>query len=122
MMAAYGGSEDVVRYLLGAGADVTMKTTQQYDAARWARLKNHNALADQLDALSSRVLAQRQVQRGGAAPAGDGRQAGSASAAPAAANPASSGQALAANAQKRQSDNSTSRYFDLDRFDEEPSP
>src|SRR3546814_14315042 len=59
MMAAYGGNEAVVQYLLDAGADVTMKTTQQYDAAQWARLKKHNELADKLDALSGKVLAQR---------------------------------------------------------------
>ncbi|AEC19601.1 ankyrin repeat-containing protein [Pusillimonas sp. T7-7] len=102
MMAAYGGNEAVVQYLLDAGADVTMKTTQQYDAARWARLKKHNELADKLDALSAKVLA----QRGGGA-------AGSTT---------DAAQAPASSAGKTTTNSSTSRYFDLDRFNEEATP
>ncbi|MGB3289804.1 MAG: ankyrin repeat domain-containing protein, partial [Burkholderiaceae bacterium] len=53
MMAAYGGSEPVVRFLLDSGADATMRNLQKQDAADWARLKNHNALASKLDKLSA---------------------------------------------------------------------
>ncbi len=125
MMAAYGGNEPVVQYLLSAGADVTMKSTQDYDAAQWARLKNHNALANKLDALSSRVLAQRAAQRGGQAgvAAGDARpaQAGEQpgidlNTVDAAAAPPNTG------GKKEPAANSTSRYFDLDRFNEDPTP
>src|SRR5690606_38080533 len=84
MMAAYGGSEPVVQYLLNVGADVTMKTTQQYDAAQWARLKNHNALADKLDALSAQVVAQRSGTRAGGQQADLGNDRSAAKQAPAA--------------------------------------
>lgn len=102
MMAAYAGSEPVVQYLLNEGADATMKTTQQYDAAHWARLKNHTVLADKLDVLSAKVVAQRNAQRGA------GAASQSAPPAPAASAP--------------QPDTSTSRYFNLERFDEDPEP
>src|SRR3546814_10299728 len=59
MMAAYGGSEPVVRFLLESGADATMQNLQKQDAADWARLKKHTSLADNLDELSTSVLAQR---------------------------------------------------------------
>lgn len=105
MMAAYAGSEPVVQYLLGVGADATMKTTQQYDAAHWARLKNHTVLADKLDALSAKVIAQRNAQRG----AGAGATSQATQPAPAA-------------SASKPSESSTSRYFNLDRFDEDPVP
>ncbi|MCC2595552.1 ankyrin repeat domain-containing protein [Pusillimonas sp. MFBS29] len=105
MMAAYAGSEPVVQYLLDVGADVTMKTTQQYDAAFWARLKNHNTLAGKLDALSAKVMAERSGQRG----TGAGQTMQASKPAPQA-------------SVKKPSDNSTSRYFDLDRFNENPEP
>ena len=112
MMAAYGGSEDVVRYLLSVGADVTMKTTQQYDAAYWARLKNHTSLADKLDELSARVLAKQQ-----------GSTASEATVDLTASQAAPAAETQAESVPDSQPDNeSTSRYFDLDRFNEEPSP
>src|SRR5690606_9649090 len=63
MMAAHDGSEEVVRYLLDHGADATMVNLQQLDAADWAREKGNTALAGKLDALTSRVQAQRAAQR-----------------------------------------------------------
>src|SRR3546814_7885689 len=49
MMAAYGGSEPVVRFLLESGADATMQNLQKQNAADWARLKQHTSLDEQLD-------------------------------------------------------------------------
>src|SRR3546814_18209789 len=63
MMAAYGGSEPVVRFLLESGADATMQNLQKQDAADWARLKKHTSLADKLDELSTSVLAHRAARR-----------------------------------------------------------
>src|SRR5690606_22092420 len=59
MMAAYAGSEPVVRLLLKAGAEVTAQNLRKQDAADWARLKKHNALAKQLDELTQQTLAKR---------------------------------------------------------------
>lgn len=123
MMAAYGGNQAVVQLLLDSGADVTMQTTQQYDAARWARLKNHNALADKLDALSAKVLAQRSAMR-----QAQGAQPPLAPAASDAGKPSvpntidADADTPAADARKAPSQPSSSRYFDLDRFNEEPTP
>lgn len=120
MMAAYGGSEAVVQFLLRQGADVTMQTTEHYDAARWARLKKHDALADKLDALSAKVAAQRQSGQT-VVPSGLlGGQDNKASTA----NVTGTGrQAPATSAsQPAQAESSSSRYFDLDRFNEDPTP
>src|SRR5690606_26466276 len=102
MMAAYAGSEEVVRYLLSVGADVTMKTTQQYDAAYWARLKKHDALADKLDDLSTRVLAKRH----GTA---NEQPAADLEAAQAVTDQAETRQAADVQAKQADTDNSTSR-------------
>ncbi|HEY9281543.1 MAG TPA: ankyrin repeat domain-containing protein [Eoetvoesiella sp.] len=59
MMAAYAGSEPVLRLLLKAGAEVTAQNLRKQDAADWARLKKHNALAKQLDELTQQTLAER---------------------------------------------------------------
>src|SRR5690606_12956891 len=56
MMAAYAGSEESVRVLLKAGADVTARNLRGEDAAVWARRKHHDGLAAQLDELSQKVL------------------------------------------------------------------
>lgn len=125
MMAAYGGSEPVVRYLLDQGADVTMQNLNNWDAAQWARHKKHTSLARKLDELTAQVQASRHAQRQGAAPAtpalpgavtqGERDQSATTPAdhgSPAreGAEPASSGQS------------STSRYFDLERFDQPVKP
>ncbi|WP_245150668.1 ankyrin repeat domain-containing protein [Pollutimonas harenae] len=118
MMAAYGGNEAVVQYLLNHGADATMKTKQQYDAAQWARLKNHNELADKLDVAAAKVLA----QRNGTASGRPKQQAGSGGRGATSADTANVGQTPATNAGNKTKDSSSSRYFDLDRFNEEPTP
>lgn len=70
MMAAYAGSEEVVRALLAAGADATARNLRGEDAALWARRKNHNQLAAQLNDLSDRVLKSRAARSSaGSAPA-----------------------------------------------------
>ncbi|UYO95385.1 ankyrin repeat domain-containing protein [Pollutimonas sp. M17] len=123
MMAAYGGSEPVVRFLLESGADATMQNLQKQDAADWARLKKHTALAEKLDELSAKVLAQRAALRnrgdsGGQADSGDGVKTvdlndGAATA------PAT---AAAKKKEPAKDASSTSRYFDLDRFNEPAEP
>ena len=105
MMAAYNGSDDVVKFLLDAGADVTMQNLQKYDAAAWARLKKHNDLADKLDALTNKVLAER---------SGKAVETSSGQAPPVA-------EKENANA-RRTPESSSSRYFDLDRFNEKTDP
>ncbi|WP_397473238.1 ankyrin repeat domain-containing protein [Pusillimonas sp.] len=133
MMAAYSGSEEVVRALLNAGADATARNLRGEDAADWARRKNHNQLAAQLDDLTDRVLRSRAARA-----AGSGAAASATT--PAGADP--SGQihmldttkgALPDAVQRREQaqpqadgssqaaedSGSTSRYFDLDRFDRE---
>ena len=137
MMAALAGSEPVVQLLLRAGADVTMQNLNGYDAARWARLKNHEKLAVKLDALTASVLAKRAALRGQnrrSAPGSSG--AGSAAQAPAG-DPVTPGTSTIpgapsespgnANAQspsppQRENSASGSRYFDLERFEKDPQP
>lgn len=63
MMAALGDHEPVVRQLLAAGADSTVRDLAGQDAADWARKKQNTKLAQQLDDLVQRVLAQREAQR-----------------------------------------------------------
>ncbi|WP_245220270.1 ankyrin repeat domain-containing protein [Pusillimonas caeni] len=127
MMAAYAGSEEVVRILLNAGADVTARNLRGEDAADWARRKHENRLAAQLDELTQKVLKQRAAAGGGAA-----ASSASASQPPGRAQPVDSGKAplpsggrdsgrQSGNAQAagsaQEDSGSTSRYFDLDRFE-----
>ncbi|MFW7341427.1 ankyrin repeat domain-containing protein [Pollutimonas sp. H1-120] len=125
MMAAYGGSEPVVRFLLDSGADATMQNLQKQDAADWARMKKHTALAAKLDELSAGVLAQRSAQRnrnrseGQAAASGDQVKTVDLHAAGDDAAGAGQGQAKKEPAKDA---SSTSRYFDLDRFNEPAQP
>lgn len=128
MMAAYAGSEDVVRVLLAAGADVTARNLRGEDAALWARRKNHNQLAAKLDDLSDRVLKSR------AARAASGSQALSSDPGhvqtldtskdpvPEAVQRAEPSPDSSSTAQGQGEEaGSTSRYFDLDRFEREDS-
>ncbi|NYT36711.1 ankyrin repeat domain-containing protein [Allopusillimonas soli] len=141
MMAAFSGSEEVVQYLLDQGADVTTQNLQQLDAADWARSNNKTSLADKLDQLTKRVLAQRAQRRGtaqGAAAGGpvvthedashqggawlngqtpdgsasEGRQNQGAEAPPTRSTQ---------DREPARTDSSTSKYFDLDRFNTAPS-
>lgn len=131
MMAAYSGSEEVVRALLSAGADATARNLRGEDAADWARRKNHNQLAAQLNDLTDRVLKSRAARAAGSGAAGSAN-------APAEAHPTDQIHTLDTtkgtlpdavqrraqelppadgSAQGAEDSGSTSRYFDLDRFD-----
>lgn len=56
MMAAYGGSEPMVRLLLDAGADLYAKTEHGYTVVDWAGFKSHTRLRDKLQNLIDRQL------------------------------------------------------------------
>ena len=146
MMAAFSGSDDTVRALLDAGAEVTTRNLSKLDASDWARNKNFNALADRLQKLIRDTVAKRNAARArnaaqAAVPAavdlqeGSGRatdpasQAGSTAAGmqqplpPTLLNPSSVAPAVsrpprAPEPAQAQSGESegTSQYFDLDRF------
>lgn len=140
MMAAYKGDEPVVQTLLRAGADVTTRNLQKYNAADWARLKNHGALANTLDVLVKKTLAQRSTEharnqaQAAAAEAGIANgvsgeaadRAGSSTVkamdiVPSA--PTETGSPVNTKEKSESStDKSASRYFDLDRFNEKPAP
>jgi len=126
MMAAYAGSEEVVRALLAAGADVTARNLRGEDAALWARRKNHNQLAVKLDDLSDRI------HRSRAARAASGSQQAPADAGevqnldtrkdpvPEAVQRTEQLPSKAASEQGQGDEaGSTSRYFDLDRFEKD---
>lgn len=101
MMAAHSGSAAMVELLLDHGADVTTQNLQKLDAADWARTKKHTALAAKLDALTEKTLKSR---------------AGSQDEKPAAPDN------KAAPKEPAKQPSSGSRYFDLDRFNETPTP
>lgn len=132
MMAAYAGSDEVVRILLAAGADVTARNLQGEDAADWARKRHHNRLADQLDDLTQKVLKRRGVSSGDAQTASprvgehtatrDGSSRSLDTLTPP--DPSKPSEPKASTSGSRQSagsqdGGSTSRYFDLDRFEHE---
>jgi len=114
MMAAYAGSEPVARALLDAGADVTMRNLQKQDAADWARLKRQTTLAAKLDELSRKVQRQRE-RAAGRLPAPPGQAEPIRPGQPSEPEPAPArgGEAAGQGADE----GSTSRYFDLDRFE-----
>ncbi|HUH86745.1 MAG TPA: ankyrin repeat domain-containing protein [Pusillimonas sp.] len=134
MMAAYAGSEEIVRILLAAGADATARNLRGEDAADWARRRNHARLAGQLDALTQRVLKSRAARAGAATSAG----ASAGAAASGGADPVftldiaepsvpdtvrSTRDATGKSAKQpgsseaEQDSGSSSRYFDLQRFE-----
>src|SRR3546814_16476482 len=63
MMAAYSDSRAMVKLLLDAGADATMRNLDKKNAADWARDKGFNDLEGQLDALVNQVMAKREARR-----------------------------------------------------------
>lgn len=96
MMAAYGGSEAMVRVLLEAGADVHVRNRQDYDVVDWAGFKSNTVLADKLRALMD----------------GSGTQADQVPV------PALS----ESDKTTKPEASSTSKYFDLDRFNDPATP
>ncbi|HUH59945.1 MAG TPA: ankyrin repeat domain-containing protein [Candidimonas sp.] len=111
MMAAHSGSVGMVQLLLDHGADVTTRNLQKLDAADWAREKKHTALAAQLDALIQKTLKERAT--GGAATRAT----------------LTPDNGKAKQQAPRQTNNdaapekpSTSKYFDLERFNDKPQP
>lgn len=146
MMAAFSGSEDVVNTLLEAGADATTRNLKHQSAADWARLGDHADLAGKLDQLSKKIMAERAAMYARDHPSSAGGAAGLSGAGGVPAN-GSNGQASQQSGQgdvkavdirpsavppsltpdkkpeatqSQPSDNSTSRYFDLKRFDTDP--
>lgn len=116
MMAAYSGSDAVVRALLDAGAEVTTRNLSKQDAADWARNKNFDSLADRLQKLIEDTVARR---RAGIDPTQSGVPSGrvlTPQPAPKAPTPKLAEDA----AQSSESGGTgTSSLFDLDRFDRE---
>ena len=144
MMAAYIGSEQVARLLLDAGAEVTTRNLQKQDAADWARLKKHDALAQKLDKLTQKTLAERSALHaknraqeavdaaaGRAAESAEGSSAGDGAGTDAlsvttvdttelptpAVSPVVPKESAA---DKKPARSGSSRYFNLERFDEAP--
>ncbi len=124
MMAAFSGDEATVKALLAAGAEPTTQNLQKLDAADWARNKEFNSLADRLEDLIQRTLAQRRSGAGTSAQrAAPGRTANAATgtrqaeAAGSAPTVSSGAATLEPSAQQQEADSGTSRYFDLNRFE-----
>ncbi|HLT99988.1 MAG TPA: ankyrin repeat domain-containing protein [Burkholderiaceae bacterium] len=92
MMAAFSGNRDTVQLLLDQGADATAINLNKHTAADWARERGHTRLAEELQAVAERTLAQREGRASAPAPA-------------------------TVTPSKRESSGSGSKYFDLDRFE-----
>jgi len=135
MMAAYGGSAPVVQFLLNAGADATTRNLQKQNAADWARVKKHDALAAQLDAVAQKTMAQRATMRARrqadeAAAAYGGAQAEGGQESPEGHAPVRTVDIVPMESaepdkkaeQPAAGQNSSSRYFDLDRFNKPSEP
>lgn len=118
MMAAFAGDEEVVRYLLAHGADVTMVNLQRLDAADWAREKGNTELAGKLEELESKVLARREARRDAAS---TGRP-DSTDTATLNLDDVEADRARAKSAGREDDGLGTSRYFDLDRFNQPVQP
>lgn len=101
MMAAYAGSEAMVRLLLEHGGDARLTTVQDYDAADWAGFKAHTRLAGKLrDLIDGRVTVS-EAALGAHAEAGPGH---------------------ADDKDYKGVTSSSSSYFDLERFERQDSP
>lgn len=96
MMAAYGGNEPMVRLLLEAGADISVRNRQHYNVVDWAGFKSNTKLARKLQALIDGPETEEEVteKRTAAKPGSD--------------DPGHTWLGTS----------SSSRYFDLDRFNE----
>lgn len=105
MMAAYGGSEPMVRLLLEAGADLYVRNKQNYDVVDWAGFKSNTQLAGKLRALMDAPLQAETNNAESIVPQASADSASDVS-----------------GAARQSNKSSTSRYFDLDRFDEPVTP
>lgn len=128
MMAAFAGSEPVVRALLEAGADVTTQNLKAQDAADWALLSKHGALAQKIRVLIDNKLRQRAALRArseagmatdtepgnAGADALDAKINDLEKSAPA--QPPDSATPAGQGAKNANSNDHSSRYFDLNRF------
>lgn len=133
MMAAYSGEQSVVQYLLNRGADPTMLTTRQETAGDWARRKGFDDLGRKLDAVESRVLAYRDALRreagkvtvfglDGASQSHTEVRATSAIPKPDLSLEARGADTGPGSAAQESPNGGTSRYFDLDRFNQPSAP
>lgn len=128
MMAALSGKRAVVEVLLAAGADPTMQNAQGLSPADWARSANHEQLASFLDQAAARKSAS--VPAAGSYSGGavqtygvperleqpDLNRVQTVTVEP---QPEA---AAESSTSKPASSNSSSRYFDLDRFDKPVQP
>lgn len=103
MMAALSGSRDMVTVLIRAGADPRAENLQGLTAADWAENNNHSQLAQELNRLASGATQATTVKQPSASP----------ESAPSATAPYS---ASKREADAPASEGSSSRYFDLERF------
>ena len=123
MMAAFSGDDATVRAVLAAGAEPTTQNLQKLDAADWARNKEFTSLADRLEDLIQQTLAQRGSGSSQSAPvrATATRSANTdrmgAAATGGAQGTTSAGATLEPSDPQAQAEGSSSRYFDLDRFE-----
>lgn len=127
MMAAHSGSSAMVQLLLDHGAEVTTRNLQKLDAADWARAKKHTKLAAKLDALTDKTLKQRAAlhQQNQAGTGAAGVEAASGVKTLDLENAPDKAAAPATDKETKkpaEQPSSSSRYFDLDRFNEKPSP
>ncbi|QIM49634.1 ankyrin repeat domain-containing protein [Pusillimonas sp. DMV24BSW_D] len=114
MMAAYSGDQETVRAVLAAGAEPTTQNLQKLDAADWARNKEFTSLADQLEDLIQRTLAQRGSGRARSAVPGI---VGTTPPSKVPSAPSAAKATLEPSSTQAETGSSTSRYFDLDRFE-----
>jgi uncharacterized protein len=128
MMAAFAGSEPIVRALLEAGADVATQNLKAQDAADWALLSKHGALAQKIRVLIDnkhrQQAALRARSKAGMTTDTESGNAGADSldaeindlekSAPA--RPPGGETPAGQRAKNPNSDGNSSRYFDLNRF------
>lgn len=133
MMAAYSGDQAVVQYLLNQGADPTMVTTRKETAGDWARRKGFDDLGRKLDDVESRVLAYRKALRreagqvtvfglDGASQSHTDVRTTSAIPKPDLSLEAHRASTAPAKDEPATPESGTSKYFDLDRFNQPSAP
>lgn len=109
MMAALSGNRDMAGFLLQQGADPTMVNAARETAIDWAKKRNHKRMASWLTAETQAFSLRRQAQAAGRSD-------------PAAATPPPTADNRTGSARRSDDPASFSRYFDLDRFENETEP